>query len=151
MKKFMWINGLVAVALVLIDQIFKNYISSNLPLGHVREVIPGLISITNLRNDGAAWSILEGNQSLFLIITLVALGVLGYILFLKRDSWSFNIGIWLMIAGTIGNFIDRLRLHYVVDMFQLDFINFPIFNIADMCLTFGVIVLFIAIIRDDSE
>ena len=54
-----------------------------------------------------------------------------------------------MITGTLGNFIDRIRLKYVVDMFQIDFFNFPIFNIADMCLTFGVIILFIAIIRDE--
>lgn len=55
-----------------------------------------------------------------------------------------------MIGGTIGNFIDRLRLGYVVDMLQLDFINFPIFNVADCALTIGVAVILIAMLKDDE-
>jgi signal peptidase II len=54
-----------------------------------------------------------------------------------------------MISGTLGNFIDRIRLKYVVDMFQVDWFNFPIFNIADSCLTIGVLILMIAIMRDN--
>ena len=63
-------------------------------------------------------------------------------------------GLVLMLAGTIGNFIDRARQGFVVDMFQLDFINFPIFNIADLALTIGVALLFIFVIffdRDEEE
>ncbi|WP_459580841.1 signal peptidase II, partial [Enterococcus gallinarum] len=55
-----------------------------------------------------------------------------------------------ILAGAIGNFIDRLRLGYVVDMFQLDFINFPIFNIADMSLVIGVLLIFIYALVDDE-
>ena len=75
---------------------------------------------------------------------------MGYLLWRLRTHRLYEFGIVLMIAGTLGNFIDRLRIGYVVDMFQLDFINFPIFNFADSCLTVGVILILIAVLRDDS-
>ncbi len=56
-----------------------------------------------------------------------------------------------MIGGTIGNFIDRIRIGYVVDMFELKFINFPVFNVADSALTVGVIILLLAVFRDDRH
>jgi signal peptidase II len=80
----------------------------------------------------------------------VALVIMGYLLWRLRGKWAYEVGISLMIAGTLGNFIDRVRLGYVVDMFQLDFINFPIFNFADSCLTIGVIFILIGVLRDDS-
>ena len=67
-----------------------------------------------------------------------------------RNRPLYLTGLSLMIGGTIGNFIDRLRLGYVVDMFQLDFINFPIFNVADGALTIGVAVILIAMLKDDE-
>jgi signal peptidase II len=56
-----------------------------------------------------------------------------------------------MIGGTLGNFVDRLRIGYVVDMFELKFINFPVFNVADAALSVGVVILLIAILRDDRH
>jgi signal peptidase II len=144
-----WISYVVGLLLLVVDQLVKNFISNNIALGAVKSCIPGILSLTNLRNDGAAWSILSGNQIFFYLITAVALVVLIYLLITQRQHLLYQWGLVLMITGTLGNFIDRIRLKYVVDMFQIDFFNFPIFNIADMCLTFGVIVLFIAIIRDE--
>lgn len=86
----------------------------------------------------------------FYLISVIALIVMGYLLWRLRGKWLYEVGISLMIAGTLGNFIDRLRIGYVVDMFQLDFINFPIFNFADSCLTVGVIFILIGVLRDDS-
>lgn len=63
----------------------------------------------------------------------------------------YALGISLMIGGTLGNFIDRIRIGYVVDMLQLDFINFPIFNVADSALSVGVLVIIIAMLRDDKN
>lgn len=144
-----WFSYIVGLLLLVIDQLVKSAVSNQIALGTVKSFIPGVLSLTNLRNDGAAWSILSGNQIFFYLITVVALVVLIYLLVTQRQHLLYQWGLTLMITGTWGNFIDRIRLKYVVDMFQIDFFNFPIFNIADMCLTFGVIILFIAIIRDE--
>lgn len=144
-----WFSYIVGLLLLVIDQLVKSAVSNQIALGTVKSFIPGVLSLTNLRNDGAAWSILSGNQIFFYLITVVALVVLIYLLVTQRQHLLYQWGLTLMITGTLGNFIDRIRLKYVVDMFQIDFFNFPIFNIADMCLTFGVIILFVAIIRDE--
>ena len=111
-------------------------------------MIPGIIELTNLRNSGAAWSIFEGQQTFFTIITIIAIIVIGYFIWQYRKNIPMLIGLSLIMAGTIGNFIDRLRQGYVVDMFETTFINFPIFNLADMCLTLGVIWLIICILKE---
>lgn len=144
-----WISYVVGILLLGLDQVVKYLVSSKISVGEVKEVVPGVISLTNLRNDGAAWSILSGNQVFFYLITVVALIVLFYLLYTQRQHSIYQWGLILMITGTLGNFIDRIRLKYVVDMFQVDFFNFPIFNVADVCLTVGVLVLFVAIIRDE--
>ena len=121
---------LFIVALVGLDQFVKYWVSANIALGTSHGFIPGLMNLTNLHNDGAAWSILEGQQWFFYLITLA-------------------IALSLIMAGALGNFIDRVHQHYVVDMFELLPINFPVFNVADSCLTVGVIALIIIILKED--
>ena len=130
------------------DQLLKSWVTSSIVLGGGKQLIPGIIELTNLRNSGAAWSIFEGQQTFFTIITIIAIIVIGYFIWQYRKNVSMIIGLALIMAGTIGNFIDRLRQGYVVDMFETTFINFPIFNIADMCLTIGVIWLIICILKE---
>ena len=89
----------------------------------------------------------------FTIVTLIAVVVILTLMIKNREksnSW-FMIGLSLILAGAIGNFIDRLRLGYVVDMFQTDFMNFPIFNVADVTLVCGVICILIYIILDEKD
>ncbi|AVK63010.1 signal peptidase II [Lactobacillus sp. CBA3606] len=146
----MWIYWGLMFILVIIDQIIKSAVVRQIALGATQTVVPGLFSLTNLHNSGAAWSILQGKMGFFYLISIVALGVMVYLLWRLREHRLYEFGIVLMIAGTLGNFIDRVRIGYVVDMFQLDFINFPIFNFADSCLTVGVILILIAVLRDDT-
>lgn len=142
----------VAVAIIIIlticDQLLKHWIVSTIALGASRTVIPGVFALTNLRNDGAAWSMLEGRQGLFAVITVVAIVIIAYFIWRYRHNWWMIVGLSLIMAGTLGNFIDRLSQGYVVDMFETLFINFPIFNIADACLTIGVLWLIICILRE---
>lgn len=142
----------IAIVIILIlticDQLLKSWVASSIVLGGSKQLIPGIIELTNLRNSGAAWSIFEGQQTFFTIITIVAIIVIGYFIWQYRKNIPMLIGLSLIMAGTIGNFIDRLRQGYVVDMFETTFINFPIFNIADMCLTVGVIWLIICILKE---
>lgn len=141
--------ALVTIIGLIADQWLKWWVSRHVALGGFHEFIPGVLGITNLHNSGAAWSILEGKQWFFILISILALIVIGICLYrTRRDRWM-TVCFSLILAGTLGNFIDRLRFGYVVDMFQTMFISFPIFNIADACLTVGIIWLIIIILRED--
>ncbi|HEM5195466.1 TPA: signal peptidase II [Streptococcus suis] len=150
MRKFGF--PILAAVLIAVDQIVKAWTVANIELDTVTEFIPGLMSLAYLRNYGAAWSILQNQQWFFTIVTIAAVtGLIWYyVKQIKGNLWTL-FSLSLMIAGALGNFIDRLRLGYVVDMFHLDFISFPVFNVADMCLNVGVGILFICIMKEESN
>ena len=142
---------LVTILTLGLDIAVKAWVVANIPVGASVSVIPGVISLTHLQNTGAAWSMFEGQQWFFYIITAVALVAVA---FMWRDSKGhvlYRLGLALMVSGALGNFIDRVHQQYVTDMFQLDFINFPIFNVADLCLTLGVVFVFIHIFFLDKR
>ena len=142
---------LLSALIVGLDQWLKFWIVANLELGEVQNLIPNILSLTYIQNTGAAWSILEGQMVFFTIITTIAGIVVTYLLIRYRQENKFlTIGLALVLAGAIGNFIDRVRLNYVVDMFQTDFMNFPIFNVADMSLVIGVGLIFIYTLFDEQ-
>lgn len=135
---------LLVAGLVIIDQIVKWWTVNNFALNTGEGFIPGLVSFLYIHNDGAAWGLLAGQMWLFTIITVIVIILL--VVMLHREGKAHALmatALSFILAGAIGNFIDRLRFGYVVDMFKLEFIDFPIFNVADMCLTLGVILMFI--------
>lgn len=138
--------------LILLDQAVKGYVVKEIPLGGIRRFIPKVVSLTYLKNSGAAFSMLENRQWFFTIITLIAMGAAFVYLYrhIKGSIWLL-LGLTLIISGGIGNFIDRLRQGFVVDMFHLDFMNFAIFNVADIYLTIGVGLLLIYLLREESH
>lgn len=142
---------LLSALVVGFDQWFKFWVVTNLSLGQTQEMIEHFFSLTYVQNTGAAWSILEGKTTFFTIITVIAVIVVTYLMIRYRnDSKFLTLGLSLVLAGAIGNFIDRIRLGYVVDMVQLDFMQFPIFNIADASLVLGVALIFIYTIFEDQ-
>lgn len=138
--------------LILLDQAVKGYVVKEIPLGGMRRFIPKVVSLTYLKNSGAAFSMLENQQWFFAIITLIAMGAAFVYLYrhIKGSLWLL-LGLTLIISGGIGNFIDRVRQGFVIDMFHLDFMNFAIFNVADIYLTVGVGLLLIYILREESH
>jgi signal peptidase II len=128
-------------AVVALDQITKYAIEARLSLGQSIELIKGFFSLTYTRNTGAAWSILTGQMTFFYIISTIALIVMTYFLWKtdKKETLQ-RVALALLIAGTLGNFIDRLMFQYVRDF--LDFIiigyDFPIFNVADISLNVAI-------------
>ncbi|WP_148524906.1 signal peptidase II [Streptococcus lutetiensis] len=153
MKNYRKLYGpLAAVILILLDQLSKQWIVNHIPLNAIRKCVPGIFSLTYLRNYGAAFSILQNQQWFFTVITLAVVGAACYY-FIKNinSNFWFLFGLLLIISGGIGNFIDRLRLGYVVDMVHLDFMNFAIFNVADSYLTVGVVILFIALWKEEEN
>lgn len=138
--------------LIALDQVVKWYVVKEIPLGGMRRFIPKVVSLTYLKNSGAAFSMLENQQWFFAIITLIAMGAAFVYLYrhIKGSLWLL-LGLTLIISGGIGNFIDRLRQGFVVDMFHLDFMNFAIFNVADIYLSIGVGLLLIYLLREESH
>lgn len=138
--------------LIALDQVVKWYVVKEIPLGGMRRFIPKVVSLTYLKNSGAAFSMLENQQWFFAIITLSAMGAAFVYLYrhIKGSLWLL-LGLTLIISGGIGNFIDRLRQGFVVDMFHLDFMNFAIFNVADIYLSIGVGLLLIYLLREESH
>ena len=138
---------IISLLVVIADQVLKSYIVSNFKIGEEKTVIPGILSFTYLQNDGAAWNIFSGQIVLFYLISIAAIAVVIYYLFIPRyKNCLFDTCLALVLGGIIGNFIDRLHLKYVIDMLQLDFINFNIFNVADSAITIGIILVFIYLI-----
>ncbi|HFU4531601.1 TPA: signal peptidase II [Streptococcus suis] len=150
MRKFGF--PIVAAGLIVLDQLVKAWTVANIALDTVEPFLPGFMSLAYLRNYGAAWSILQNQQWFFTIVTIAAVtGLIWYyIKQIQGNIWTL-FSLSLMIAGALGNFIDRIRLGYVVDMFHLDFISFPVFNVADICLSVGVGILFICIMKEESN
>ena len=142
---------IVIILGIVLDQIVKMAIVKNIKLSEQKPVLKGLLSLTHLRNNGAAWSILEGQQWFFVLTTVIVLAVAIWFWLKNLSKNWYAIGLTLIISGALGNFIDRVRQGYVVDMFQLDFINFPIFNVADILLSIGFVVLFIGILIEKDE
>ena len=144
---------LFVLVVVAADQVTKWLVVENIALyGHV-DFIPGLLSFTYAQNTGAAWSMLEGQRWLFVLV-FVVLTVLLLLEFFKFHMPFTTAERWLIAAiyaGGLGNMIDRVRLGYVVDMIQTDFITFPVFNVADCFITCGCILLMIHLIFFNKE
>lgn len=151
MKKRGIVAGIIA-ALIILDQFVKAYVVQNIALGEIKSWIPNLVSLTYLQNRGAAFSMLQDQQWFFAVITLVVMvGAIWYLHKHIEDSFWTVFGQVLIIAGGLGNFIDRISQGFVVDMFHLDFVNFAIFNVADSYLTVGVIVLLLAMLKEEMN
>ncbi|MEG0264481.1 MAG: signal peptidase II [Erysipelotrichaceae bacterium] len=139
------------VGILVLDQLSKILVDNVVKLNESLEMIPNFFYITYAHNSGAAWSMLEGKMLFFYVVAIGAL--IAMFLFYrnaKANDTLFKIGIVCMSAGTIGNFIDRLMFQYVRDF--LDFIifgyDFPIFNIADMALCIGVLLIVLDVVRE---
>lgn len=145
--------GIFALVIVAADQITKLLVVANIPLYTRVDAIPGLFHLTYVQNTGAAFSAFQGMQWLFL---LVFIGFTVTIIWeFSKKRWPFtNFERWCIAAvyaGGLGNMIDRLRLGYVVDMIQVEFINFPVFNVADCFITCGVILLLVHLVFFNRE
>ncbi len=132
-------------AIVGLDQLVKVLTVANLALHETAPLFPGVLQLTYVRNTGAAFSSFEGQQWLFALIFLVFTGLILWEYFKKPMAFT-GFERWCIAAiygGGLGNMIDRLRLGYVVDMFETVFIDFPVFNVADCFITCGCAALMI--------
>lgn len=134
----------IALAVLILDQLTKWLVATYMNIGDSIPIIKGVVSITSSRNTGAAFGILQGQMWLFYVITVVV--VIGVIIYLQKQGRKqalLGVALALVLAGAIGNFIDRIIRGEVVDFIYFRIIDFPIFNAADSALTIGVVLIFI--------
>lgn len=151
----MW-YAIVAILILIADQGLKYWVTVNITLdtGHVT-LIPGVLELTNIHNNGAAFSMLEhAPHWIFIIFTLVFAAIAVFCL--RRNVVHGKVGRWsvvLVLAGAVGNCIDRILSGYVVDMFNFLFVRFAVFNLADVFIVVAGITLCLHVIfyrGDDS-
>jgi len=141
------IYGLSAAILVTLDQLVKRWAIADLQGQPERPLIQGFLHLTYLENTGAAFGFLAGFGGAQVVLTAIKLvlmaGAIWYFARLPCEArfHYLRIPIILIIAGGVGNLIDRVRLGAVVDMFVFRFIEFPVFNVADIYVTVGVFLL----------
>ncbi|MBY4796802.1 signal peptidase II [Collinsella sp. AGMB00827] len=136
----------IFVATLLADQLSKEAIrqAANGVLGWTQPLLPGFMSFTLTANTGAAFSLGEGKLGLFICIAVVSVLASGiYLVRARHVSWLEVCGLALVAGGAVGNALDRMLHGSVTDFLATDFINFPVFNIADIAITLGVLLAFI--------
>ncbi len=166
----MLITLIIAAVLLLADQLTKYLTEINIAKYQEIEVIPNLLTLTKTYNKGAAWSFMEDNTWVLVIISIIGMIILGY--YSYKNDWknkkTLSIGVTMAFAGCVGNMIDRIisitplkdARPGVIDMISFEPLNwisqklsgydFPVFNIADICLVVGVILIAVDVIILDS-
>ncbi|CAJ1002022.1 MULTISPECIES: signal peptidase II [Bacillales] len=140
---------LIAAAIVALDQWTKNLVVTRMELGQSIPLIPDVFHLTSHRNMGAAFGILQNQRWLFVIITIaVVIGILVSLVRIGKRQPRVSLALSLVLGGAIGNFIDRVSTGQVVDFLDFTLINFPIFNVADMAITFGVALLLLDVLLE---
>ena len=128
----------LAAGLVALDQLVKYLVSTNIPLGGSVPFLPHIMDLTYVQNTGCAFSLLEEHTWLLTLVSAVMSVALGVALakgFFKHPLGKITLS--LLLAGAVGNLIDRAVCGYVVDMFRTLFMEFAVFNVADICVVVG--------------
>lgn len=133
----------ITLFIILFDQITKRLVQTKMHLFQSIPVIPKVLHFTFIINTGAAFGILKGKQGFFFFTTILAvILIFSFIKDLKDDNVWGAVSLSLILGGALGNFIDRIFYGYVVDFIELK-INWPIFNIADMSIVIGIMLMFV--------
>jgi len=135
-----WFIG-IALGMLAADQVLKQVQRVFIPLGKTITVIPGLFYLRSIQNYGAAFSILRGQMQVFYVVAVLMAAFLIFFWLYEHPRTPLPvISTALIAAGGVGNLIDRVVFGAVYDLINVTFFPFAIFNIADMCMTFGVII-----------
>ncbi len=144
-KKILLTIDLIGIILLIaVDQLTKYLAVQQLKDKPAYIILDGILELNYLENKGAAFGMLQNQKVFFIFVAFVILSVIAYVLFKTPDHKKYralHILLSLIAAGAIGNMIDRIRLDYVVDFIYIVLINFPIFNVADIYVTFATAIL----------
>ncbi len=147
--------AIIGVLVIIADQWVKFWVQGNISMESAGvPFIPGILSLVNLHNDGAAFSFLSGANARIPFIVLTGVFVVAVIIALATKFISGRVARWsivLVAAGGLSNCIDRVIYGYVQDMFKTEFINFPVFNLADVFITVFCIIFVLAILFEREQ
>jgi len=148
----MLIYFILTLLIVISDQVSKVLIEKNFSLGQQKVLIDGILSFVYVKNEGAAFGILSGARIFFIIITVIVF-VGGYFYIRKNPLENFlqKCSVAFIAGGALGNFIDRLFLGFVRDFISADFIDFPVFNVADCFVTVGACLLVLGVLIGEKS
>lgn len=132
------VSLIIAALSVAADQIIKYIVNSSIERGAHIDFIPNVLSLTHIRNAGAAWSMMEG-KTWFLVLMPIAvmIAALVYMYRHRGSSKLMLVSLALVLGGGVGNLIDRIRMHEVIDYLKCELFSFPVFNFADICVVVG--------------
>ena len=148
----MFILTLSVILLVVIDQITKLLTLSHIKPVGTMEIVKNILSFTYVENRGAAFGILQDARWVFIAVTVVIIALfIAYTLKKKPESKLYYVAASLITSGGIGNLIDRMFRGFVVDMIEVKFIDYPVFNFADCCVVVGSILLCLFILIIDTK
>ncbi|MDR1217688.1 MAG: signal peptidase II [Oscillospiraceae bacterium] len=139
---FFIFSGLI----VLLDQLLKYWTTVSVELGGRVELLRNVIHITHVKNSGAAFGIFSDMRWVLIAVSALCIVALSVVIVHYRNNFWGRIGLASVLGGAVGNFIDRLAVGEVIDMFEFEFISFAIFNVADIFITLGGIVFCLAFI-----
>ena len=140
---------LLSIFILSLDQLTKSIINLNYETYENINLI--LFRITYIKNYGAAFNILTGSRILLSIISIIISIFILYIILSKNNNTKLQLYSYsLILGGTLGNGIDRIKNGYVIDFINLNFINFPIFNLADISINIGFIIILYCLVTHNS-
>ena len=144
----LWIAAIAAI----LDRITKAA-SRMLPAGETLPLIPGIVGARPVANTGMAFSLLSGNGGLLTIITILLVsGLAAWLIARPQDQTKLmRVGLWMVAGGGLGNLYDRLLYGHVIDFIELNFIDFAIFNVADIFICVGVGLTALGMILDEMQ
>jgi len=143
MRRLLWLSP--AAILILFDRLLKMWASCALPLGRPQPLIGQAIRLSRVHNTGGAFGAFAGNATAFLVVSAVIAAVLVTLILTDRlrGGWA-RAGATILLAGAIGNLIDRAAYGFVVDFFEIR--GFPVFNLADACITVGAALIVLGVL-----
>lgn len=135
---------LTALVILVADQLTKGLVVANLAIGERVRLVGDLVQVLHAQNRGAAFSLLQGGAILFVVVSVLSLGMVAYFhRSLRGRGWWVHLVLGVILGGTLGNFVDRLRQGYVTDWLSIGIgdLRWPTFNVADSSIVVGIGVL----------
>lgn len=145
---------IICVCVILLDVASKYLVVMNIPEGGAVPCIDGLFHLTYIENRGAAFGMLANSRWIFMVVSIAAIAaMIVYMIVKKPQNIWVKTSIAMLVGGGVGNMIDRVRLGYVVDFIEVEFVDFAVFNVADSFVTVacGILIVYVIVASVKEE